>query len=145
MAETPQSYRNHTRWHPPFHYFLAPLFLLNIIFALVQLIRFRDLDHAVWFALATGLFVLNGLSRLNALRVQDRIIRLEEYLRYQQLLPTTLAERTAGLTTNQVIAMRFASDEELPELVGQVLDGMLTKGDDIKRAIRHWRPDTLRV
>ncbi len=145
MAETPQTYGNHTRWHPPFHYFLAPLFLLNIIFSLVQLIRFRDLDHAVWFALAIGLFVLNGLSRLNALRVQDRVIRLEEHLRYQQLLPPALAERARELPINQVVALRFASDEELPGLVGQVLDGRLTKGDEIKRAIRHWRPDTLRV
>ncbi|HVF28023.1 MAG TPA: DUF6526 family protein [Pyrinomonadaceae bacterium] len=145
MAETPQTYGNHTRWHPPFHFFLAPLFLLNIIFALVQLIRFRDLDHAVWLALAIGLFVLNGLSRINALRVQDRVIRLEERLRYQQILPPALAERARELPTNQVVAMRFASDEELPELVGHVLDGRLTKGSEIKRAIRRWRPDTWRV
>jgi hypothetical protein len=145
VAETPQTYGNHTRWHPPFHFFLAPLFLLNIVFALVQLIRFRDLDHAAWFALAIGLFVLNRLSRINALRVQDRVIRLEERLRYQQLLPPALAERTGKLPPKQVIAMRFASDEELPELVGQVLEGRLSKGDEIKRAIRQWRPDTLRV
>ncbi len=145
MAETIQTYGNHTRWHPPFHFFLVPLFLLNIIFALVQFVRFRDLDHAAWFALAAGLFVLNGLSRINALRVQDRVIRLEEQLRYQQLLPPSLAQRTAGLPTSQVVAMRFASDQELPELVGQVLDGRLTKGNEIKRAIRQWRPDTLRV
>jgi len=145
VAETIQTYGNHTRWHPPFHFFLVPLFLLNIIFALVQFVRFRDLDHAAWFALATGLFVLNGLSRINALRVQDRVIRLEEQLRYQQLLPPALAQRTAGLPTSQVVAMRFASDQELPELVGQVLDGRLTKGNEIKRAIRQWRPDTLRV
>ncbi len=145
MAEIVQTYKNHTRWHPPFHFFLVPLFLLNIIFALVQLIRFRDLNHWAWFALAVGLFVLNGLSRINALRVQDRVIRLEEKLRYQQILPPTLAEQARALSTGQIVALRFASDEELPELIQQVLDGRLTKSDEIKRAVREWRPDTLRV
>lgn len=145
MAKLEQSYENHTRWHPPFHFFLAPLFLLNIIFALVQLFRFRDLDRAVWVALALGLFVLNGLARINALRVQDRVIRLEERLRYQRLLPTTQAQRTEELPVGQVVALRFASDEELPELVAQVLEGRLVTGKEIKRAIKKWRPDDLRV
>ena len=145
MADSPQSYSNHTRWHPPFHFFLTPLFLLNIIFSLVQLVRFRDLDHAVWFALAIALFILNVLARINALRVQDRVIRLEERVRYQQVLPNELARRASALRTNQIIALRFASDDELPALVEQVLDGKLTKPDEIKRAVKHWRPDTLRV
>ena len=145
MAKLEQSYENHTRWHPPFHFFLAPLFLLNIIFALVQLFRFRDLDHAVWVALALGLFVLNGLARINALRVQDRVIRLEERLRYQRLLPTAQAQRTEELPIGRVVALRFAPDEELPELVAQVLEGRLVTGKEIKRAIKKWRPDDLRV
>jgi Family of unknown function (DUF6526) len=145
MSETPQTYSNHTRWHAPFHFFLVPLFLLNIIFALVQLIRFRDLDHAAWFVLAIGLFVLCALARIYALRAQDRVIRLEERMRYQQVLPPAVAERAGGLPSAQIVALRFASDAELPELVGQVLEGKLTKGGEIKRAIRHWRADTLRV
>jgi hypothetical protein len=145
MAETPQTYDNHTRYHPPFHFFLIPLFLLNVVFALVQLIRLRDLDHAAWFALAIGLAVLSFVARINALRVQDRVIRLEERLRYQQVLPPALAQRAGALSPGQIVALRFASDEELAELAQQVLDGKLTEGKEIKRAVKRWRPDTLRV
>lgn len=122
-----------------------PLLLLNFIFAAVQLYRIRDLDHVAWLVLAVGFIVLGGLARLNALRVQDRLIRLEERLRYQQVLPVPLAQSAGALRLGQILALRFASDEELPELVQQVLDGKLTKGDEIKRAVRHWRADTLRV
>jgi len=145
MSDAPQSFENHTRWHPPFHFFLVPVFALNVIFALVQLIRFRDLDHAVWFVLALALVVLTTLARTNALRVQDRVIRLEERLRYQQVLPPALALRACALSPRQMVALRFASDEELAELAQQVLDGKLTEGKQIKRAVKHWRPDTLRV
>lgn len=145
LAETPQTYANHTRWHPPFHFFLVPLLLINFIYAAVQLYRFRDLDHVWLLVLAVALLVLNFLSRINALRVQDRLIRLEERVRYGQVLPAPLAQRAVDLPTRHIIALRFASDEELPGLVEQVLEGKLTKGDEIKRAVKHWRPDTLRV
>ncbi|MBC7931370.1 MAG: hypothetical protein H7Z38_12480, partial [Rubrivivax sp.] len=62
-----------------------------------------------------------------------------------QVLPAALARRAVALPTRQIVALRFASDEELPGLVQQVLDGKLTKGDEIKRAVRQWRADTLRV
>jgi len=145
MGEIQQNYENHTRWHPPFHFFLMPLFLLNFIFAAVQLYRFRDLDHVWLLVLAVGLFVLTALARTNALRVQDRLIRLEERLRYGRVLPQPLAQSAGALPLGQIVALRFASDEELPALVQQVLDGKLTKGGEIKRAVRHWRADTLRV
>lgn len=145
MAETTQNYENHTRWHPPFHFFLAPLFLLNFIFAAVQLFRFRDLDHAWWLVMAVGLVVLGVLARTNALRVQDRLIRLEEQVRYRQVLPQALAQSAGGLALSQIVALRFASDAELPGLVQQVVDGNLKKGDEIKRAVKDWRADNLRV
>jgi Family of unknown function (DUF6526) len=145
MAETIQNYENHTRWHPPFHFFLAPILLLNFIFAAVQLFRFRDLDHAWWLVLAVGLIVLGALARRNALRVQDRLIRLEEQVRYQQILPQPLAQSATGLRLSQILALRFASDGELPGLVQQVIDGNLKEGDEIKRAVQDWRADNLRV
>ena len=145
MSDAPQTFENHTRWHPPFHFFLVPVFALNVIYALVQLIRLRDLDHAVWFVLALALAVLTVLARTNALRVQDRVIRLEERLRYQQVLSPALAQRAGALSPRQIVALRFASDEELAELAQQVLDGKLTEGKAIKRAVKRWRPDTLRV
>jgi len=145
VAETPQTYENHTRWHLPFHFFLAPVLLTNVVVAVVQLIRDPDLDRGWWLVVSIALVVLAGLVRLNPLKAQDRIIRLEENLRYYQLLPEELARRAASLTTGQTVALRFASDEELEGLVREVLEGRLRKPDEIKRAIKHWRADTLRV
>ena len=145
MAESPQSYENHTRWHAPFHYFVAPVLLTNVVVAVVQLIRDPGLDRGWWLVVSAALLVLAGLARLNPLKAQDRIIRLEESLRYYQILPEELAARAASLTTAQTNALRFAPDEELEGLVREVLEGRLTKPDEIKRAVKSWRADTLRV
>jgi len=143
--QSPQSYENHTRWHAPFHFFVAPVLVTNSVIAVVQLIRDPGLERGWWVVVSAALVVLAGLVRLNPLKAQDRVIRLEESLRYYQLLPADLAERAAALTTGQTIALRFASDAELEGLVRDVLEGRLTKPDEIKRAIKVWRPDTLRV
>ena len=145
MADVPQSYENHTRWHAPFHFFLAPVLLTNVIVAVVQLVRDPSLDRGWWLVVSVALVVLGALVRVNPLKAQDRLIRLEESVRYYQLLPEELARRAASLTTGQTVALRFASDEELEGLVREVLAGRLTKPDEIKRAVKNWRPDTLRV
>ena len=145
MADAPQTYANHTRWHAPFHFFLAPVLLTNVVIAIVQLVRDPGLDRGWWLVVSIALVVLGALARTNPLKAQDRIIRLEEGLRYYQLLPEELARRAASLTTGQTVALRFASDEELEGLVREVLEGRLRKPDEIKRAIKHWRADTLRV
>ncbi|MBA3711637.1 MAG: hypothetical protein H0W76_04200 [Pyrinomonadaceae bacterium] len=145
MAATTQTYSNHTRWHPPFHFFLAPVMLINLILAIVLFFRSPGWTEGWWVVVSLALVVLASLVRLNPLKTQDRIIRLEEQLRYQQVLPADLARQTPKLTRGQIVALRFASDEELPELIRQVLDGRLTKSSDIKKAIRNWRGDTLRV
>lgn len=145
MAEIPQTYDNHTRWHAPFHFFLAPVLVTNVIVAIVQLVRDPGLDRGWGLVVSIALVVLAALVRVNPLRAQDRIIRLEESLRYYQLLPEELAQRAASLTPAQTVALRFAPDEELEGLVREVLEGRLTKPGDIKRAIKGWRADTLRV
>jgi len=145
VAESPQSYDNHTRWHAPFHYFVAPVMLTNVVVAVVQLIRDPGLDRGWWLVVSIALLAVAGLTRINPLKAQDRIIRLEENLRYYQLLPEELVQRASSLTTRQTIALRFAPDEELEGLVREVLEGRLTKPDEIKRAIKGWRADTLRV
>ncbi|HWW74779.1 MAG TPA: DUF6526 family protein [Pyrinomonadaceae bacterium] len=145
MAEVPQTYDNHTRWHAPFHFFLAPVMLTNFLVAVVKLVRDPGLDTGWWVVVSAALVVLTALVRLNPLRAQDRVIRLEESLRYYQLLPEDLAQRAASLTTAQVVALRFAPDEELEGLVREVLEGRLAKPGDIKRAVKGWRADTLRV
>ena len=145
MADIPQSYENHTRWHAPFHFFVAPVLVTNVIVAIVQLVRDPGLDRGWWLVVSIALVVLAALVRVNPLKAQDRIIRLEESLRYYQLLPEELAARAASLTSGQTVALRFAPDEELEGLVRAVLEGRLTKPGEIKRAIKGWRPDTLRV
>ena len=145
MADAPQTYANHTRWHAPFHYFAAPVMVTNFLVAVVQLVRDPGLDTGWWVVVSAALVVVTGLVRANPLRAQDRVIRLEESLRYYQLLPEELAERAASLKPSQTVALRFAPDEELEGLVREVLDGRLTKPDEIKRAIKGWRADTFRV
>lgn len=145
MAESPQTYENHTRWHAPYHFFVAPVLLTNVVVAVVQLVRDPGLDRGWWLVVSLALLGLAALVRVNPLRVQDRLIRLEESLRYYQLLPEDLASRAAALTPAQTVALRFASDEELEGLVREVLEGRLNKPGEIKRAIKHWRADTLRV
>ena len=145
MADAPQTYANHTRWHAPFHYFAAPVIVTNLVVAVVQLVRDPGLDTGWWVVVSAALVVVTGLVRANPLRAQDRVIRLEESLRYYQLLPEELAVRAASLKPSQVVALRFAPDEELEGLVREVLDGRLTKPDEIKRAIKGWRADTFRV
>ena len=145
MAATPQSYANHTRYHPPFHFFVAPVMLINVVWSIVQFVMSPGWNQGWWIVVSLALLVLTFLVRINPLKVQDRIIRLEEQLRYQQLLPADLAQQTGALTAGQVIALRFASDGELSELVRQVLEGRLAKPAEIKQAIVSWRGDTLRV
>src|SRR5258708_37082064 len=92
-----------------------------------------------------SLLVLAFLSRVNAIRVKDRVIRLEELLRYQKVLTAELLQKSEALSKGQIIALRFAPDEELSSLVWQVAEGNLSKPVEIKKAIKNWRGDTLRV
>jgi hypothetical protein len=140
-----QSYSNHTRWHAPFHFFLAPVMLINFFWAAVRFVQEPGLDRGWSVVVSVALLVLTALVRTNPLRAQDRIIRLEERLRYQQLFPAELARRAASLSPGQIVALRFASDEELPALAREVIEGRLTKPSEIKRAIKSWRADGLRV
>jgi hypothetical protein len=145
MAGTPQSYSNHTRWHPPFHFFVAPVMLINFVWSVVRLLMYPGWENGWWVVVSAALLVLALLVRVNPLRAQDRLIRLEERMRLQAVLPAELARQAATLSTRQLIALRFAPDEELEGLVRQVLAGQLTKPSEIKRAVRNWRGDYLRV
>jgi len=145
MADAPQSYKNHVRMHPPFHYFLMPVMLINFIWQVVLFVLRPGWTQGEWVVVSAALVIMAFLVRINPLRAQDRIIRLEEQLRYQRVLPQDLAQRAATLRPGQIIALRFASDAELPGLVRQALDNNFAKPDEIKRAIKDWRADTFRV
>ena len=146
MAEkTPQTYANHARLHPLFHFYLIPGALVLLILTVVNVVRHYDrLDS--WVLVLIGILfpVAVLLIRTNALRAQDRLIRLEERLRLQALLSAELSSRVDELTESQLIALRFASDDELPALVAKVLAEKM-QSKDIKKAIVTWRADTFRV
>jgi hypothetical protein len=145
MATIPQSLANHTRWHAPFHFFVLPVMLINVIWSVVLFVKAPGLNSGWWLVLSLALLILTFMVRLNPLKAQDRIIRLEERLRYKEVLSPALLPQTSALEPGQIIALRFAGDDELEELVSAVLTGKLTKSIEIKRAITHWRGDTFRV
>jgi Family of unknown function (DUF6526) len=145
MADAAQSYANHTRRHTPFHFFVLPVMLINLIWAIVDFVRGPSAHSGWWIVVSAALVVLTFLCRTYSLKVQDRIIRLEEQLRYQHLLPADLLQQTGSLNLSQNIALRFASDGELEGLIREVFAGRLTKAAEIKAAIKNWRSDTLRV
>jgi hypothetical protein len=152
MAEKkPQTLANHTRLDPLFHFFILPVFALALLAALFHFfahLTTRGLHfnvHSVLIiVLAAALAGLVIKTRSYALKVQDRVIRLEERLRLTQLLSEPLRSRIPELTEAQLIALRFASDAEVPKLVERTLNEKLS-GADIKKAIQTWRPDYWRV
>lgn len=144
MAET-QNYQNHVRYYPLVHFFLTPVFLFNLIWQAVRLYQEPNWDRAENLLLAVAFLALQIAARLQALKAQDRIIRLEERLRYREILPADLAAQAAQLKTGKMLALRFASDAELPELVQKTLNGELQTSKEIKLAIKNWRGDYLRV
>ena len=144
MADT-QNFANHTRWHPPFHFFILPVMLINLIWSIVLFVMSPGWSAGWWIVVSLALLMLTFFVRTNSLKVQDRIIRLEERVRYQQLLSPTLVQQTGALTIPQIIALRFAGDDELEELVSAAIAGKFTKPKDIKQTIKNWRADTFRV
>ena len=144
---TPQTFKNHARFEPMFHFFVAPVLLINLIFTILVLIRHWPSHKVllVWLVvMAIALFLLAGIARSYPVRVQDRVIRLEENLRYQRLLTPQLAAAAQSLTLRRIVALRFASDAELPALVQRTLSEKLTS-KAIKQSITNWRADNLRV
>ena len=139
-----QNYGNHIRWLPPFHFIILPILAGNALLSLRPLFQTPSLATAwaalVAFAITGGVFC----GRWRPLRAQDRVIRLEEMLRLERLLPGRY-QQFERLTLDQLIAIRFASDAEVPSIVDRILAGEIRSRDEIKRAVQHWRADHLRV
>ena len=147
----PQTYASHGRFHPIFHFVLLPLLLINLIVSIVWLVHVLGLRQT-WdvvaavtdVVLAIVFLLLAFLARSYPMKVQDRVIRLEERLRLYALLPESKRNRIPELTEDQLIGLRFAPDEELPALAEKAWTEKLTR-KDIKKAINRWRPDNWRV
>lgn len=141
-----QSYENHTRYHPLQHFFWLPVSLITLVTSLIYVVSSLikgsfTLPVFLIFMLVLMSFVAGALARLNALKVQDRVIRLEEQFRYYMLTKEPLDPR---VTMEQLIALRFASDEEFPQLAKLAVEKDMS-GDEIKKAIKQWRTDEHRV
>jgi hypothetical protein len=145
MPAREQNYKKHARWLPLFHFFVMPVLLVNVVLAFRQLYQLPGLATTWDLVFAIGLLMLGFLARIQALTVQDRVIRLEERLRMRQILPADLQPHINALSHRQLVALRFASDEELPELVREVVAGRLTTGKEIKMRVKNWRADWLRA
>jgi hypothetical protein len=145
MAQAPQTLQNHARFYPLYHFFVAPVLLINFFVAAWHLYQTPSADTAWGAVLAVGLFMLALSARIMALRVQDRVIRLEMRLRLQQLLPPDLLARVGEISRQQIVALRFASDAELPDLLREVLSGKLATPKAIKERVRNWEPDYFRA
>jgi hypothetical protein len=150
MPDQPaQSFANHTKTVFYYHRVLFALLTINLIWAIVRVFRAVNgvpIQDRLWaVVMALALVILALFARTFPLGAQDRIIRLEERLRYDALLPADLKARTGELTRSQIIALRFASDAELAELMRTVLDQKITRSKEIKQRIRSWRADHFRL
>ena len=143
---TEQTFANHGRFVPPYHFFVIPVLLVNFGWSIYRWkVAGFSVDGFISIVVALALLLGFLTVRLMALSVQDRVIRVEERLRYERLLPADLKPRVAEITVNQFVSLRFASDAELPALARKVLDEKLDNRKAIKQLIKNWKPDYLRA
>ena len=143
-APVPQSLKNHVRWDPLFHFFALPVFLLGSLWSIIHLVRHPNLHTAGLMLVIFAAAITTLKTRMYAVKVQTRVIRLEERLRLHELLADPLRSRIPELTEGQLVALRFASDGECAALVEKTLTANL-KNADIKKAVVTWRADEWRV
>jgi len=143
MAE--QSYASHAKNVPLFHYVLLPILMVNLVFSAYRVWQQPGMA-SLWTLVMAFAFILTALfARVFALRAQDRLIRLEERMRMRELLPADMQARINDFTPDQLVAIRFASDAELPALAATVLNGNIQKRAEVKKLIKNWRADHCRV
>src|SRR5262245_16771989 len=140
-----QTYKNHAQRTPAWIFGVLLPFLLNFIWAVRRLINGFNVETVLNLVMAVAFLILWWFVRRMALTVQDRVIRLEMRLRLRELLPAAMHGDIPRLSRGQIVALRFASDSELPDLVRDVLAGKLSTAKDIKMKIREWQADYLRA
>lgn len=145
MAAPLQSYKSHRRYHPIFHFFIIPVLAINVIVMFVQFAHVPGAFPAWQFLVACALLALGFVARINPLRVQDRLIRLEETLRLQRTLPPELQARLGELRAHDFVALRFSPDDELIAITEAILSGELQDAKAIKARIKNWREDRQRI
>ena len=145
MSPKPQTYANHAKIVPFFHLVGSPLLLVLMGWTTWRVLKAPSADSAMALVLVVVLALAYFYGRMFAMGVQDRVIRLEERLRMERLLDADLKAHIPEFTTEQLIALRFASDEELPALARRVLAEGIADRKTIKLAVKNWRADHQRV
>ena len=140
-----QSYANHTRYAPGYHFVTLPLVTIYVAWSIIRVVNNPIED--TWYALVGALALLGvyTYTRVFPLKVQDRVIRLEERLRLARLLPAEMQPHIDTMRARHLIALRFASDEEVPSLVQQILANPGLTASDVKKQVRNWRGDWFRI
>jgi uncharacterized membrane protein YdbT with pleckstrin-like domain len=145
MAAGTQDYKSHRQYVPLFHFFVVPILLVNLGVEISRLFQNQS-GYQIWaVVVALALAALPFAARGMAIRAQDRIIRLEERQRLSSLLPAEHRDKIYDLTPSQLIALRFASDEEAPDLAQRTMTGEFKSQNEIKKAVKNWRADVHRV
>jgi hypothetical protein len=146
MAMQTQDFSNHKRHFPLFHFIASPLLAVYVVYSIYALVRAPSLATAMDVVLAAGVTAALFASRLMVLTVQNRVIRLEMTMRLQRVLGAAVAaDALAKLSLGRLLALRFASDAELPVLITRVMSQELSTNLQVKQAIREWQPDLLRA
>jgi hypothetical protein len=140
----PQNLKNHGRSDPSFHFVALPVLFINLVIAILYMVHHLDF-YSVWLVvLSVVVFIPFSKVRMYPMKVQDRVIRLEERMRLQALAPAEWHTQIFRLSEDQLIGLRFASDDEVVELAKQALEHNLSR-KQIKERIKEWRPDNWRV
>ena len=145
MSGQQQSFENHAKLIPGYHLWATGLLMLPTLYFGFLAVTGFTVERLALFAFAVGVVVVALFARLFPLGVQDRVIRLEERMRLQRLLAGDQHGRIMEFTTEQLIGLRFASDEELAELAGRVLERGMADRKEIKQAVKDWRADNQRI
>ena len=145
-----QSFATHRKFVPGYHYLTLGILIINLLWSVYRVFRPFEpasplFDRLLAVLVAAALGLIAWYLRVFPLRAQDRVIRLEERQRLARLLPADLQARIGELSTGQLIALRFASDAEVPELTRVVVEQKITSQNDIKKRIRNWRADHFRM
>jgi len=141
----PQSYANHQKFVPGFHYVALPILMINLIYSGYVAATSFSGDSVISLLVALALVMIGLFARLFALGAQDRVIRLEERMRLHELLPPDQGGAIDNLTTEQLIALRFASDGEVGALVTTVTAEGIQDRKEIKKRVTNWRADHQRL
>ena len=141
----PQSYANHQKFVPGFHYVALPILMINLIYSGYVAATSFSVDSVISLLVALALVMIGFFARLFALGAQDRVIRLEERMRLHELLPPDQGGVIDNLTTEQLVALRFASDGEVGALVATVTAEGIQDRKEIKQRVTNWRADHQRL